>query len=66
MKRIYVDDILEKKTTNLPGPGTYTSRAGFGNNAAYVARYSMRPKNDPFELTLKREKNLPGPGSYLA
>lgn len=66
MKRIHVDDIFNKKTFNLPGPATYTSRAGFGNDAVYVARYSMRPRNDPFDITLKKETGLPGPGSYLA
>jgi hypothetical protein len=26
----------------------------------------MRPKNDPFEFALQKQRKLPGPGSYLA
>lgn len=55
MKRIYVDDILKQKNgIALPGPASYTAKPGFGPDALPVSRYSMRPKNDPFDIALKR------------
>ena len=61
MKTIYVDDIT-KKQKNQPGPGAYELQSGFGKLGSY---YTMRPKVDPFEIQLKRQKKLPGPGTYL-
>ena len=47
MKKIYIDEIFKKAQTEaLPGP-QYTLNSSFGPKVG--ERYSMRPKNDPFE-----------------
>ena len=51
MKKLYVDEILKKGTDHKePGPANYPHKDGFGKDAAThgAARYSMRPKIDPF------------------
>ena len=66
MKKVYVDEILKSKDRAEPGPATYNRHPGFGGEAkeSGVARYSMRPKNDPFIQHLGKQKKLPGPGNY--
>ena len=63
MKKIYIDEIFKKAQTEaLPGP-QYTLNSSFGPKVG--ERYSMRPKNDPFEQHLEKQKKLPGPGAYI-
>lgn len=66
MQRKFVDDILKHKNgIALPGPASYSAKPGFGPDALPISRYSIKPRNDPFDIVLKRQKKLPGPGSYL-
>lgn len=51
MKKLYVDEILKKGIDHKePGPSNYEHKSGFGKDAGNhgAARYSMRPKIDPF------------------
>lgn len=65
MKKLYVDDIIKQgKDNSSPGPDKYTMEQGFGTEKT-GSRYSMRPKNDLFELHLEKSKKLPGPGNYI-
>ncbi len=63
MKRIYVDEILQKKE-NTPAPTAYSLRTSFGANGD-GNRYSMRPKLDLFAQHLKKVGKFPGPGEHL-
>jgi hypothetical protein len=55
MKKIYVDEILNSgKVNSEPGPGSYVMPPAFGQPKNNGSLYSMRPKNDPFDLKLEK------------
>ena len=62
MKKIHVDEILNKKE-DTPAPTAYNLNSSFGPGNG--SRFSMRPKLDLFQLHLKKQAKLPGPGSHV-
>ena len=65
MKKAFVDEILKKKSENLPGPERYNAKPAFGVNANTTS-YSMRKNLGAFDRHLSRESRLPGPSSYYS
>ena len=65
MKKAFVDEILKKKSENLPGPERYNTKPAFGTSANTTS-YSMRKNLGAFDRHLARESKLPGPSSYYA
>ena len=63
MKKTFVDEILKKKSENLPGPERYEKSPAFGVSANTTS-YSMRKNLGAFDRHLAREARLPGPSSY--
>ena len=57
MKKIYVDEIYNRKSNNEPGPANYEKEPGFGAASKCAgSRYSMRPKNDLFVNYLEKQR----------
>ena len=63
MKKMYVDDIQDKKDLSNPGPGKYEMTKETGQKGRF---YSMASHLPGGEQALARSKKLPGPGSYGA
>lgn len=59
MKKIYIDDIMNKADKENPGPGRYNDKPHFGKAGL---EYSFAAKLKRYERPLEDSGKLPGPG----
>ena len=61
MKKIYIDDILNRSDKENPGPGRYSDKQHFGKSGL---EYSFAGRLKRYQRPLEDSGKLPGPGQY--
>ena len=64
MRKIYIDDILEKVDKDKPGPGRYESKQNFGKSGNCGQEYTFAGRLRRYNRALDDSKKLPGQGAY--